>query len=82
MKKNQFGIIVSDKMEQSAVVEVEVWKTHRILKKRYKRHEKYLVHNPENKFKAGDLVEISESKPISHRKRWTITRKASKEEKA
>ena len=75
MKKTQIGFITSDKMDQSAVVEVAVWKTHPIIKKRYQRHQKYLVHNPENSFKLGDQVEIVETKPLSKRKRWTITRK-------
>jgi small subunit ribosomal protein S17 len=75
MKKTQVGTVVSDKMQNTAVVEVALWKIHRIIKKRYKRHQRFMAHNPENTYKVGDKVEIVETKPLSKNKRWEITRK-------
>ncbi|MBI4948111.1 30S ribosomal protein S17 [Candidatus Berkelbacteria bacterium] len=75
MKKTQVGTVVSDKMQESAVVKVTLWKTHRILRKRFKRYRKFMAHNPENSYKIGDIVEITEVKPISKRKNWLITKK-------
>ena len=43
-------------------------KYHKIIK----RSKKYLAHDPENKYKIGDLVKIAETKPISKRKTWIV----------
>ncbi len=80
IKKTLIGRVVSDKMTNTAVVEVEIWKIHRVIKKRYKRHSRFMVENPENQYKTGDLVKIVESKPLSRHKRWTVIAKAKKEE--
>ncbi len=78
--KTQTGVIVSDKMTNTAVIEVEVWKTHRVIKKRYKRHNRFMAENPNNTYKTGDIVKIAESRPLSKNKRWTIIGKAKKED--
>jgi small subunit ribosomal protein S17 len=75
MKKTQIGTVVSDKMQKTAVVEVTLWKTDRIIKKRYKRYRRFMAHNPENAYKVGDKVEIVETRPLSKNKRWEIRRK-------
>ena len=66
------GIVVSDKMDKTIVVLVERIKQHPRYKKRYKVHKKYKAHDPENKYKVGDKVEIQECKPISKDKKWTV----------
>jgi len=58
--------------KDTAVVEVTVWKTHRIFKKRYKRTSRYLVHSPGNLIEVGTKVEIVPTRPISKRKFWRI----------
>lgn len=66
------GIVISDKMVGSAVVVVEnVWR-HPLYKKTVKRSKKYLVDNPQ-KAKTGDHVIIVETKPLSKKKRFTIS---------
>ena len=70
--KTKKGIIVSDKMDKTAVVAVERLKVHSKYKKRIKITKKYKAHNPENKFKVGDKVTIIESRPLSKDKRWRI----------
>lgn len=72
VKKTMTGTVVSDKMTNTAIVEIEIWKVHPIIKKRYKRHSRYMAENPGNKYKNGDRVKISETKPISLNKRWII----------
>ena len=66
------GIVVSDKMDKTAVVTVERLKVHSKYKKRIKITKKYKAHNPENKFKIGNKVVIVESRPLSKDKRWKI----------
>lgn len=73
VKKTRTGIVVSDKMTNTAVVEVEVWKIHRVIKKRYKRQSRFMAENPSDKYKTGDRVTITETKPKSLNKRWIIT---------
>jgi len=76
-KKNLNGIIVSDKMEKTAVVLVERIKKHSRYLKRYRTHKKYLVENPEGQYRTGDKVIIEECRPMSKLKRWRIVRKIS-----
>lgn len=72
MKKTTLGTIVSDKLDSTAVVEITVWKTHRIFGKRYRQNKKLQVHNPNSEYKLGQIVEIVESRPISKHKSWII----------
>ena len=71
-KKKLKGIIVSDKMEKTAVVKVQRVKLHPKYKKRYKISKKYKADNPKNRYKIGDRVIIEETKPLSKEKRWRI----------
>lgn len=71
--KKLTGIIIKDKMLKTAVVEVERWVVHPIYKKRFLRHKKYHVENDVSG-KAGDKVEIVETRPLSKTKRWKISK--------
>ncbi len=75
MKRSQIGIVISDKMDSSAVVEVSRWKTHRLYGKRFKRASRFLVGNPDNSYKIGDTVEINETRPLSRHKHWQIVKR-------
>ena len=66
------GTVVSDKADQTIVVNVERRFTHPLLKKTVRRTKKYQAHDPENRFKIGDQVTIQESRPISKTKRWIV----------
>lgn len=73
MPKRQFtGIVVSDKMQKTVVVEVEKIKRHPLYKKTYKVKKKYHAHDEKEECKVGDLVLIEESRPISKTKRWRV----------
>ncbi len=71
-KKKLKGVVVSDKPLKSIVVRVESSKLHPIYKKRIKWSKKYLVHDEENKAKAGDEVRIVEARPFSRRKKFSL----------
>ncbi|AFK54461.1 MAG: 30S ribosomal protein S17 [Tistrella sp.] len=66
------GVVVSDKGDKTIIVKVERRFQHPIYKKFIRRSKKYAAHDEDNRFKAGDIVRIIESAPISKRKRWTV----------
>ena len=68
------GVVVSDKMDQSVVVAVERRVRHKLYGKIQRRTSKFMAHNPANDAKAGDVVAIVASRPLSRRKRWAVIR--------
>jgi len=64
-KRQLSGIVVSNKMSLTAVVEVTRLKQHPLYHKYYKTSKRYKAHNPENTFQTGDKVIIEETRPIS-----------------
>jgi small subunit ribosomal protein S17 len=66
------GTVVSDKNDKTVVVSVERRVTHPIYKKIIRRSKKYHAHDPENRFKVGDVVRIRECRPISKNKTWEV----------
>jgi len=66
------GTVVSAKMQDTATVAVERYVQHPKYKKFIRRTKKYLVHNPGNTVKEGEMVTIKEVKPISKRKHFAI----------
>ena len=68
------GVIVSDKMDKSVVVAVERQVRDPLYWKIQRRTSKFLAHNEANDAKVGDRVAIVESRPMSRRKRWVVTR--------
>jgi len=75
--KNQrtlVGRVVSDKMQKTVTVLVERKVRHPRIGKIITRSSKYHAHSEANEFKEGDLVEISECRPISKTKAWKVTK--------
>lgn len=66
------GIVLSDKMDKTIVVAVQTLKTHPKYLKKYLSTKKYKVHDSENKFKKGDVVEFVQCRPISKDKTHTV----------
>lgn len=66
------GVVVSDKMDKTAVVKVNRTVLHSKYLKRFTKSTKYKVHDEENKAKVGDKVTIEETRPISKDKSWRI----------
>ena len=74
-KKRLKGVVVSDKMQKTVVVEVEHIKAHPKYKRRYKVHKRYKAHDEKEECKVGDLVIIEECRPLSKEKRWKVIKK-------
>jgi len=74
-KKKLKGIVVSDKMQKTVVIQVERIKEHPKYKRRYKIHKKYKAHDEGNEYHIGDKVVIEETKPISKDKKWRVINK-------
>jgi small subunit ribosomal protein S17 len=66
------GVVVSDKMDKTIVVQVERRVMHPIYKKFVRRTKKYAAHDEANVHKVGETVRIQECRPISKRKRWEV----------
>jgi small subunit ribosomal protein S17 len=66
------GVVVSDKMDKTIVVEVSSTKSHPKYHKKFVVTKRYKVHDPENRFHVGDQVTCVPSRPISKEKRWRV----------
>ena len=73
-KAEKLGTVVSDKMTKTVVVAVERVIRHELYGKAERRTSKFVAHDEENTAKVGDRVAIVESRPLSRRKRWVLTR--------
>ena len=68
------GRVVSDKRSKSVTVLVERRSAHELYGKIVAKSRKYHAHDEKGEYKMGDVVEISEGRPISKTKSWTVTR--------
>ena len=71
-KRVMVGTVVSDRMDKSIVVSVEMLKKHPVYKKYIKGSKKHTVHDEKNECRIGDIVRISETSPISKHKTWKV----------
>ena len=78
VKAQLTGTVVSDKMEKTVVVAVERQVRHEVYGKSQRKTSKFVAHNENNEAKVGDTVAIAESRPLSRRKRWVVTRVVAK----
>jgi small subunit ribosomal protein S17 len=74
------GKIVSDKRSKTVTVLVERRTMHELYGKIVGKSSKYHAHDEKSEFKMGDVVEITESRPISKTKSWVVTRLVKKAE--
>ena len=72
LRKTRVGIVKSDKMAKTIVVEVTRRVPHPRFRKIVKRSSKFYAHDEKGEAKVGDKVRISETKPISKNKRWRL----------
>ncbi len=72
-RKSRIGVVVSDKMDKTAVVSVVNPVKHQVYKKYIKRTTKFKAHDEKNECETGDKVRIMETRPLSKSKRWRIT---------
>ncbi len=73
-KRTLIGRVVSDKMDKTVTVLIERRVKHPMYDKIIVRSRKYHAHNESNEAKAGDLVEIQETRPVSKTKSWAVSR--------
>jgi small subunit ribosomal protein S17 len=66
------GVVVSDKMHKTVVVEVERLRRHRLYRKVVRHRRKLMAHDEENACRVGDRVRIIESRPLSRQKHWMV----------
>ena len=72
LRKERVGVVVSNKMEKTIVVQVERREKHPIYGKFMKRSSKYTAHDENNECTIGDTVLISETRPLSKNKCWRL----------
>ncbi|MDR1862045.1 MAG: 30S ribosomal protein S17 [Candidatus Ancillula sp.] len=71
-RKTRQGYVVSNKMDKTIVVEVEQRTKHPLYGKVVKKYKKYKAHDEANTAGIGDLVTITETRPLSSTKRWRL----------
>lgn len=71
-KKVYAGKVISDKMDKTVVVAVTRTVKHPLYGKTIKKVTKFKAHDEQNACKAGDMVQIIESRPLSKDKRWQV----------
>ena len=72
VKRTIIGRVVSDKMDKTVSVAVERKIKHPVYGKYIRRTTKVLAHDAANECKQGDRVAISESRPVSKNKSWSV----------
>lgn len=68
------GKVVSDKRAKTVTVLVERRTAHELYGKIVGHSRKYHAHDEKGEYKLGDVVEISETRPVSKTKAWAVTR--------
>ena len=71
-RKVRVGVVVSDKMQKTVVVQIERRVPHPVYGKMVTKSKKFKAHDEENSAKTGDTVRIVETRPLSKDKRWRV----------
>lgn len=71
-QKERRGVVVSDAMDKTIVVRVDMSRPHPVYKKVVRRSKKFHVHDARNQAKVGDVVRIVETRPLSKTKTWRL----------
>jgi small subunit ribosomal protein S17 len=71
-KKTRVGVVVSNKMDKTVVVQVTRRLRHPVYGKVVKKKPKFYAHDEKNQCTAGDTVKIEETRPLSKQKRWRV----------
>lgn len=75
LRRTRTGVVVSDRMNKSIVVEVRARVQHPLYKKYVETRRRFMAHDEENDCRVGDRVRIVETRPMSRRKRWRLQEK-------
>ena len=71
-RKQMVGIVVSDRMSKTVVVQVTRTVRHPLYQKVTRQMKKFKVHDPHSKAHVGDEIRVEEISPISKEKRWRV----------
>jgi small subunit ribosomal protein S17 len=74
IQKRKVGVVISDKMDKTIVVQIERLVLHPVYKKYVKRRNRIKAHDERNEYQTGDRVEIIETRPLSKDKRWRVNK--------
>jgi small subunit ribosomal protein S17 len=74
MARSITGTVTSDKADKTIVITVRTRKTHPVYKKQYTLNTKFMAHDEKNEAKVGDLVIITETRPLSARKHFMLNK--------
>ncbi|MCX7774775.1 MAG: 30S ribosomal protein S17 [Spirochaetaceae bacterium] len=66
------GVVVSDKMDKTIVVEIVMRKLHPLYKKYVNKTKRVKAHDENNEAHVGDTVRVVECRPLSREKRWRL----------
>ncbi len=72
LRKERTGLVVSNKMEKSIVVQIERKVKHPMYGKFVKKTSKFMAHDDKNECNIGDKVRIMETRPLSKNKCWRL----------
>jgi small subunit ribosomal protein S17 len=72
--KSLIGVVVSDKMDKTVVVQVERLVKHPVYKKYVRRRKRFSAHDEVNACRIGDTVMIRQSRPLSKTKHWRVSK--------
>ena len=75
LRKTRVGVVVSDKMNKSVIVEVSRTVQHPLYKKYIRKRSRFMAHDETNDYHVGDRVRIVETRPMSSRKCWRVQEK-------
>jgi len=71
-RKMRTGLVVSDRMDRTVLVQVEGRKRHPLYGKSVRRTSKLTAHDESNEARVGDKVRVMETRPLSRTKRWRV----------
>ena len=71
-RKVRLGTVISDKMDKTVIVQVGSSRAHRLYRKTVQQRTRFKVHDEKNECGVGDLVRITETRPVSREKRWRV----------
>ena len=71
-RKVRLGTVIGDKMDKTIIVQVGSSRAHRLYRKTVQQRTRFKVHDEKNECGVGDLVRITETRPISKEKRWRL----------
>ena len=72
IRRSRVGKVIADSTKKTIKVEIEGIVQHPRFKKYIKRHTRFMVHDPEEQCKVGDMVRVEECRPISKTKKWIV----------